>query len=94
MQKNFVLLDKAGQITKWNFAPDDWHCISAQNDLHVSGKMKPGMEAKDGSFGFDFEAVYDEVSGRKKITYSFADDGKVVANFENEKGQNEGHHNL
>ncbi|HQW83702.1 MAG TPA: SRPBCC domain-containing protein, partial [Ferruginibacter sp.] len=44
-------------ITQWNFAVDDWQCPSAENDLRPGGKLKSRMEAKDGSFGFDFEAV-------------------------------------
>lgn len=31
------------------------------------------MEAKDGSFGFDFEAIYTEVIEGEKFTYSFGD---------------------
>ncbi|AWH84167.1 activator of HSP90 ATPase [Flavobacterium album] len=58
-------------ITKWNFAADDWQCPSAENDMRVGGTYKARMEAKDGSFGFDFEAVYDEVVPKEKFTYSF-----------------------
>jgi uncharacterized protein YndB with AHSA1/START domain len=39
------------------------------------------MEAKDGSFGFDFEAVYDEVIDKKKIAYTMADGRKAVVAF-------------
>lgn len=31
------------------------------------------MEAKDGSFGFDFEGVYDEVKPHQEITYTMPD---------------------
>ncbi|MCO6474453.1 MAG: SRPBCC domain-containing protein, partial [Melioribacteraceae bacterium] len=41
-------------ITNWNFASDDWHCPSAENNLRIGGKLKSRMEAKDGTFGFDF----------------------------------------
>lgn len=44
-------------ITKWNFASPDWHCPKAENDLRVGGKYSARMEAKDGSWGFDFVAV-------------------------------------
>jgi uncharacterized protein YndB with AHSA1/START domain len=60
-------------ITKWNFASNEWHCPRAENDLRVGGKMNSRMEAKDGSFGFDFEAIYDEVVEHQKITYTMAD---------------------
>jgi uncharacterized protein YndB with AHSA1/START domain len=70
-------------ITKWNFASDDWHCPNAENDLRVGGKFKSRMEAKDGSFGFDFEGVYDEVVDHKKIAYTMTDSRQVATNFEN-----------
>lgn len=70
-------------ITKWNFASDDWFCPSAENDLKVGGTYKARMEAKDGSFGFDFEAVYDEVIEYKKITYTMGDGRVASTDFEN-----------
>ncbi len=69
-------------ITKWNQASPDWHCPHAENDLRVGGKLKSRMEAKDGSFGFDFEAVYDEVVEHKKITYTMGDGRQATSSFE------------
>lgn len=69
-------------ITQWNFAIPEWQCPSASNDLRVGGKYAARMEAKDGSFGFDFEAVYDEVVPQKKLTYTIADGRKVTTTFE------------
>lgn len=57
-------------ITRWNFADPSWHCPSAQNDLRVGGTYLARMEAKDGSFGFDFEAVYTNVQPMKSFTYT------------------------
>jgi len=74
-------------ITKWNFASDDWHCPKAENDLRVGGKLKSRMEAKDGSFGFDFEAIYDEVINHKKISYNLTDGRQVITVFENQNGK-------
>jgi uncharacterized protein YndB with AHSA1/START domain len=45
-------------ITKWNFADPSWHCPTAKNDMKVGGRYVARMEAKDGSFGFEFDAVY------------------------------------
>ncbi|HMC02365.1 MAG TPA: SRPBCC family protein [Flavobacteriaceae bacterium] len=73
-------------ITKWNFASDDWHCPRAENDLKVGGKYCSRMEAKDGSIGFDFEAVYDDIVDQKKITYTMTDGRKATTEFEN-KGE-------
>ena len=64
-------------ITKWNFASDDWHCPSAENDLRVGGKFKSRMEAKDGSWGFDFVATYSEITPNKSYTYVMEDDRVV-----------------
>lgn len=72
-------------ITQWNYALDEWHCPTAENDLRVGGKLKARMEAKDGSFGFDFEATYDEVIELKKIAYTIPDGRKVVTTFEETK---------
>jgi len=79
--------NKPEHITKWNFAADDWHCPKAENDLRVGGKLKSRMEASDGSFGFDFEATYDEVTDQKKITYTIADGRKATTDFENLDGK-------
>ncbi|MFM7853532.1 MAG: SRPBCC domain-containing protein [Flammeovirgaceae bacterium] len=58
-------------ITKWNFADPSWHCPTASNDMKIGGKYFARMEAKDGSFGFDFIAVYTEVSAGHLFTYEF-----------------------
>lgn len=68
-------------ITGWNFASPDWCCPRAENDLQPGGKYVARMEAKDGSFGFDFEAVYDEVMANHKIVYTMADGRKAVVLF-------------
>ena len=69
-------------IIHWNFASDDWKCPFAKNDLRVGGIYMARMEAKDGSFGFDFEAVYDEIIEYKKITYTMGDGRQATTNFE------------
>lgn len=78
---------KPEHIVKWNFASDDWHCPASENDLRVGGKMKSRMEAKDGSFGFDFEAIYDEVVDQKMIAYTMGDGRQAVTTFENVDGK-------
>jgi len=62
-------------ITQWNNASDDWHTTRAKNDLRQGGKFLYRMEAKDGSFGFDFGGVYDEVKANELIGYTM-DDGR------------------
>jgi uncharacterized protein YndB with AHSA1/START domain len=58
-------------ITQWNFADVSWCCPYAENDLRVGGKYLARMEAKDGSFGFDFEAKYTLVSMHERLVYEF-----------------------
>ncbi len=69
-------------IVNWNFADPSWHCPTASNDLKVGGVYKARMEAKDGSSGFDFEAIYTKVIEGKEFTYEF--DGRT-ANVKFEK---------
>jgi uncharacterized protein YndB with AHSA1/START domain len=68
-------------ITGWNYASDDWHSPRAENDLRPGGKFSARMEAKDGSMGFDFAGVYDEVKNNEFFAYTMGDDRKVKVNF-------------
>lgn len=68
-------------IVNWNAANDDWHCPEAENDLRPGGKMRSRMEAKDGSFGFDFEAIYDEVVPNEKLIYTMTDGRQATVDF-------------
>ncbi|MNJ90887.1 hypothetical protein D3C87_85270 [compost metagenome] len=62
-------------ITKWNAASPDWHTPKSENDLRAGGRFTSRMEAKDGSFGFDFGGTYDEVVEHQSIRYTM-DDGR------------------
>jgi len=68
-------------ITKWNNASDDWHTPYAENDLRIGGKFSSRMEAKDGSFGFDFGGIYDDVKTNELIAYTLGDSRKVKVVF-------------
>lgn len=65
-----------GDIIQWNNASEDWHTPNAENDLRVGGKFSSRMEAKDGSVGFDFWGIYDEVKPNELLEYTMAMDGK------------------
>ena len=73
-------------IVNWKFASDDWICPAAANEMHVGGRHFARMEAKDGSFGFDFEAVYDEIEMGKNFKYTMTDGRNLCAQFEDLKG--------
>lgn len=64
-------------IVHWNFASDDWHCPSAENDPRVGGRFKYNMASKDGKYSFDFEGIYDEFESEKKIAYVLGDGRRV-----------------
>ncbi len=75
-------------ITKWNFADPSWHCPTATNDMNVGGRYVARMEAKDGSFGFDFDAVYTEINEGENFTYEFG--GRLAkVDFKETEGQTE-----
>ncbi len=76
-------------ITKWCQASDDWHAPSAENDLRTGGKFTTRMEAKDGSFGFDFGGIYDEVIEHQLIAYTMEDGRTVKITFEEKEGVTE-----
>ena len=68
-------------ICNWNNASEDWHTPFAQNDLRPGGRFLSRMEAKDGSQGFDFGGVYDEVIFHQVIAYTLGDGRKVKVIF-------------
>lgn len=70
-QKVWNYYTQPEHITKWNFADPGWHCPTATNDMKVGGRYVARMEAKDGSFGFDFDAVYTEINQGESFTYEF-----------------------
>ena len=60
-------------IKQWNAASDDWHTTAATVDLRAGGQFSSRMEAKDGSFGFDFAGTYTKIEEHRLIEYSFGD---------------------
>jgi uncharacterized protein YndB with AHSA1/START domain len=73
-------------IIQWNAANDDWHCPKATNDLRTGGKFSSTMAARDGSFSFDFEGVYDDVQPNNRIAYTMADGRTCEILFTSENG--------
>ena len=68
-------------IIKWNNASDNWHTPQAENDLKPGGRFVCRMEAKDGSFGFNFGGTYNMVTLNKSIEYTLDDNRKVKIYF-------------
>jgi len=68
-------------ITQWCNASDDWHAPHAEADLRKGGSFSTRMEAKDGSMGFDFGGIYDEVTPTEYLAYTLGDGRKVSVRF-------------
>jgi uncharacterized protein YndB with AHSA1/START domain len=60
-------------IKQWNAASDDWHTTRSAVDLRVGGAFSSRMEAKDGSFGFDFAGTYTKVEEHRLIESTIGD---------------------
>lgn len=58
-------------IVQWNAASDDWHTTKSAVDLRLGGAFSSRMEAKDGSFGFDFAGTYTNILPGRLLEYSF-----------------------
>jgi hypothetical protein len=65
-------------IMQWNAASADWHTTVASVELRVGGKFSSRMEARDGSFGFDFEGEYTRVEAPHTLEYRFGDRSAAV----------------
>lgn len=81
VEKAWKIFTTPAHITKWCNASDDWHTTKAENDLRAGGKFLSRMEAKDGSFGFDFGGTYNDVNQNEKIAYTMDDGRKVNVTF-------------
>ncbi|MEP6847024.1 MAG: SRPBCC family protein [Panacibacter sp.] len=81
VQKVWEYWTNPEHITHWNYASEDWHTPRAENDLRVGGKFVSRMEAKDGSFGFEFGGVYDAVTTNEYIAYTLSDGRMVEVTF-------------
>lgn len=81
VQKVWEYWTEPTHITQWNAASADWHSPSATNDLRSGGTFVFRMEAKDGSFGFDFAGTYTSVKPLEYIEYEMEDGRKVEITF-------------
>ena len=68
-------------IVNWYFASDDWCCPSAELDCRVGGTFSIRMEAKDQSFGFDFNGTFTAVEQEKQLQYILEDGRHVELNL-------------
>ena len=73
-------------IMQWNAASDDWHTTAARVDLRPGGEFSSRMEAKDGSFGFDFAGIYTKVVTNELLEFTFGDRAAKVEFLNGENG--------
>ena len=73
-------------IMVWNAASDDWHTTASTVDLRPGGVFSSRMEAKDGSFGFDFAGTYTRIEPLSLIEVQFGDRMMSVAFAETAHG--------
>ena len=87
IQTVWELWNTPADIMKWNTPDPSWHTPSSENDLRDGGKFNNRMEAKDGSFGFDFEGIYDRVILHQEITYTLGDGRQATTLFSEQEGK-------
>lgn len=81
VEKAWMVMTEPVHIVKWNAASPDWHTPRSENDLRKGGTFTSRMEAKDGSFGFDFGGTYDQVTLHSSYAYTMGDGRTVVVLF-------------
>lgn len=87
LEKVWDFYSNPEHIVKWNQPSEDWHTTKAENDLRAGGKFLSRMEAKDGSAGFDFAGIYDEVELNNFFRYKMEDSRRVEVKMVEENGQ-------
>lgn len=78
IEKVWECWTKPEHIKGWCFASPDWEVGEVSNDARTGGTFSTIMRAKDGSAGFNFNGVYDEVIELKKLAYTM-EGGRVVS---------------
>ena len=81
VEKVWKLWTTPSDIQQWNAASPDWHSPKAEHDLKPGGQFSYRLEAKDGSFGFDFGGTFDVVTEAEYLEYTLGDGRKVKVHF-------------
>lgn len=88
-RKSLAVLERTGPYNKMEPCFRRLAFPYAENDLRAGGRFFFRMEAKDGSFGFDFSGTYDEVVSHERISYTLDDGRKVQITFQSQNGKTE-----
>lgn len=81
LEKVWEVWNNPKDIVNWYFASPDWHTPRAENDPKVGGRFNYRMEAKNGSFGFDFSGTYTNVVENKLLEITLDDERKMTVKF-------------
>ncbi|MBP9758030.1 MAG: SRPBCC domain-containing protein [Candidatus Pacebacteria bacterium] len=81
IEKVWEYFTNTTHIGEWANASPDWETVAIKNDLVTGGEFLSRMQAKDGSQGFDFGGVYDEVVPLEIISYTMGDERKASTTF-------------
>lgn len=87
IQRVWDAYNSPADIVEWNAASPDWHTPRATVDLREGGRFESRMEAKDGSFGFDFGGTYTKVVPLKLIAYRMDDNREATVDFAEQGGR-------
>ncbi len=83
--KAWAVFTQPEHVVNWNFAHESWHCPKAESDLKVGGRFNYRMDARDGSFGFDFCGTFTKVEAPNHLAFSLDDERLVSVTFSDEK---------
>ena len=86
IERVWLTYNSPEHIIKWNAASEDWHTTSSSVDLQVGGGFSSRLDAKDGSFGFDFAGIYTAVIENQFIEYAFGERSAKVEFTEESTG--------
>ena len=85
VEKAWQYFTTPAHITQWNFAADSWQCPMAKNNLSIGGNFDYRMEAKDGSFGFNFIGKHIAIQLHDHIISIMGDGRKLSVQFLNDE---------
>lgn len=85
VEKAWQYFTTPAHITQWNFAADSWQCPMATNNLSIGGNFDYRMEAKDGSFGFNFIGKHIAIQLHDHIISIMGDGRKLSVQFLNDE---------
>jgi uncharacterized protein YndB with AHSA1/START domain len=81
IEKVWEIWHNPSDILHWNSFSPDWHTSHAENNPQPGGRFLFVMGLKDGSFHFNFEGTYNEVTPQQLLAYTLDDGRRSVIKF-------------